>query len=202
MVTLRETISNIKADFQRRLLLEGKRPSLLNKLRICVKQGMVGVILYRVSHFCVYNNLGFLTRFLSIIELLYCKNEVSPMAIIGPGLVFEGVAIGICSSAIIGKNCTFLGRNTLSLGMIEGVDLNKDAITIGNYCVLGSGARVMRPINIADGIQIKPNSVVMLTETKQGCSLFGIPARRRRIDSIEKITQWNPLLGIPIAEVK
>lgn len=195
MVTLKETITNIKADFSRRLLLENKQHGFFNQLSVLVKPGMISVIMYRLSRFCIHNKLGLLYHFFVIIEHIYCRNEVSPKADLGAGLVLDGIGIGIPCATTTGQNCTFLGRCTLTLGGMEGYSLEKNRFVIGNHCVFGEGARIVRPVTLEDGAQIMQNSVVMLSEPKQGSTISGIPARRRRTDDLEAIKKWNPLSG-------
>lgn len=195
MTTLRTTIQYLIQDYKRRLLLENNE-SFLNKIVVLAKPGMVGVICYRFSHYLAQTKLRYFCRFILFIEHIYSRNEISPYAYIGPGLVLGDVgAIGVPYGTEIGKNCTFLGFNTFALNAINGIDYTIDKIVMGDHCVLGTRAKVMRPITIADGAQIKDNSVVMFSVTKKGATLSGVPAKRRRVDFYEDIMQWNPLNG-------
>lgn len=194
MLTFKQTIHYLKADFQRRKLLEGNPAGLLSTLAILIKRGMVAVIIYRLARYCRLNRLGLLAKLLAVVDQLYTRNEISPMADIGPGLVLADCgAIGITHVVVVGKNCTFLGCNSITLGAMDNFDVNRDRIVLGDHCVAGVRARVMRPIQIADGTQIKPNSVVLLPVEKIGSTVVGVPAKRRRIDNYEDIVRWNPL---------
>jgi len=193
MVTLKETVENMRMDFKRRLLLEGIQSGFFNKLLVLLKPSMVGVILYRLSRFFAHHKLGLINKLLAAIQMLYCRWEISPMAEIGPGLVVGSASVGLTSFVIAGRNCTFLGRNTVSLGAMEGIDMNEDKIVIGDDCVFGVGAKVMRAVNIAAGAQVQPNAVVIRTEKNEGSTLAGIPARRRGIETYDEIVNWNPL---------
>jgi serine acetyltransferase len=195
MTTLRTTIQNLKQDYKRRILLEANH-HFLNKIAVFTKPGMVGVICYRFSHYLAQTKFRYLCRFLLFIEHAYSRNEISPYAYIGPGLVLGDVgAIGVTHGTEIGKNCTLLGFNTFALNAISGIDFTVDKIVIGDHCVLGVRAKVMRAITIADGAQIKDNSVVMFSENKKGQHCHGVPAKRMRIDVYEDIIQWNPFNG-------
>lgn len=195
MTTFRTTIQNIRYDFQRRVQLEGQH-CFLDKLALLVKPGMVGVFCYRISHYLAQGKLRYLCRLFLFVEHVYSRNEISPYATIGPGLVLGDIgAIGVVSQVDIGKNCTFLGFNTLSMNQVSGVDFTVDKIVIGDHCVLGCRAKVMRPTTIADGAQIKDNSVVMFPLNKIGATLAGVPAKRRRVDDYEDVVRWNPLRG-------
>lgn len=195
-MTLKETIQNLKADIRRRKVLEGKSQGIFSTFSILLKGGVVSVILYRISRYLVYTRLSFLYKILILLEHFYTKNEISPIADLGPGLVVADCGgIGITRVTIAGKNCTFLGANSITLGAMEGFDLEKDHIVIGNDCVIGSRVRIIRPVQIADATQIKNNSVVMFSVDKPGSVISGFPAKRRSVESVDGVLSWNPLFG-------
>ena len=195
-MTLKETIQNLKADIRRRKVLEGKSQGFFSTVSILFKGGVVSVILYRISHYLIHTRFSFLYRLLILLEHFYTKNEISPVADLGPGLVIADCGgVGITRVTIAGKNCTFLGANSITLGAMEGFDLEKDHILIGNDCVIGSRVRIIRPVQIADATQIKNNSVVMFSVDKPGSVISGFPAKRRSTENPESVLSWNPLFG-------
>ena len=202
MTTLKTTFHDIKADFKRRVKLEGEEHfGLLNKLVLLIKPGFVGVVCYRLSHYLIETRISVLCRLLHAINFFYARVEIDPEAHIGPGLVLSDIGgIGIPDAVVIGKNCTFLGFNTLTLNKVGDVDFHYAQIVLGDHCVLGVRSKVMRPITIADGAQIKDGSVVMFPVAKTGTTLSGIPAKKRQIDDYENIINWNPLMGGPLGE--
>jgi serine O-acetyltransferase len=196
MITFKQTIEYLKADIQRRVLLEGKPAGLISTLSVLFKCGVVTVILYRFSHYLMGTRFSFLHKILALIEHFYTKNEVSAVAQIGPGLVLgDGGGIGITRVTIAGKNCTFLGSNSITLGAMDAYDVEKDRIVLGDHCVVGARVRIMRPMQIADGTQIKNNSVVVFPVDKVGSVISGIPAKRRSVETYENVISWNPLKG-------
>ncbi len=196
MVTFKQTLEYLAADIRRRKQLERKPAGLISTLSIIFKCGVVSVILYRFSHYLVHTRFSFLHRILAIIDQVYSKSEVSAHAKAGPGLVLgDGGGIGLTQVAIVGKNCTFLGCNSITLGAMEDFDVNQHHILIGDHCVIGTYVRIMRPVEIAAGTQIKNNSVVMFSADKVGSVLSGIPAKRRSVENYENVIQWNPLKG-------
>lgn len=203
MNDLRTTFQYIKKDFNRRLELDcSERKGVLNKLSLFVKPGFQGVLCFRLSHYFAETKLSFFCRILHTFSFFYARVEIDPRAQIGPGLVCGDIGgIGLPAETIIGENCTFLGFNTLTLNKISGVDFTVDRIIMGNHCVLGVRSKVMRPITIADGAQIKDNSVVMFSVANVGTTLAGVPAKKRRIDDYNEIVKWNPLVGGPINKV-
>jgi serine acetyltransferase len=195
MVTFKETINHIAADYRRRLLLKYTAPSLFTQLIVWIHPHMISALMYRLSRFCIYHRMRWVSNLLVIIEHVYSKNEISPRAIIGPGLVINGSGVGIVSSVTVGANCTFMGRNSITLGGMESVDLKRDRIVIEDYCIFGTGARVIRPVKLASGTQVMPNSVVLSDEEMQGSIVAGVPAKTIQHHSINLVMQWSPLRG-------
>ena len=125
------------------------------------------------------------------------RNEIHPGASIGPGLILPDIGgVGIPAFAIIGANCTFTGRALLTIGGIEGIDLGKDRIQLGDNCIIGAGARIVGAVTLADGVEIKPNTVVLTSFKNPGASVIGIPGRRRAQALPQRIACWNPLKGL------
>ena len=196
MPTFKQTMQNLAADIRRRKALEGKKAGLASTLCIVFKGGVVSVILYRVSRYLIGTRFRFLYKILVLIEHFYTKNEISPIADLGPGLVIADCGgVGITRVTIAGENCTFLGANSITLGAMEGFDLAKEHIVIGNHCVIGARVRIIRPVEIADATQIKHNSVVMFSVDKVGSVVSGFPAKRRSVENPENVLAWNPLVG-------
>jgi len=196
MITISQTLTNLSADFKRRLQLEELSPNLLSALRVAFKPGMISVVLYRLSRFCYYNRLRIFCKLFILIDQIINTSEISPLADIGPGLVLSDAGgIGVPSVCIMGKNCTFMGCASITLGVLEDTPSEQDHILFGDHCVIGCHTRFMRPINLANGTQIKPCSVVITSVSKEGQTISGIPAKRKNIDDYEKIKQWNPLQG-------
>lgn len=196
MVTFRQTCSHIKADFKRRRLLQENQPRVLSWILTCLHPGTISALMYRLSRFCLYNRMQWLSNVLLLIEHIYAKNEISPKAEIGPGLLLNGSGIGIVCNAYIGSNCTFMGRNTISLGGMEEFDLKKDRFEIGDDCVFGIGARVIRPVTLATGTQVMPNSIVLSSEYASGVVLCGVPAKKMHVNSTDHVKRWNPIQGV------
>lgn len=196
MVTFKQTMQNLAADIRRRKVLEGKNAGFFSTLCVLFKGGVVSVILYRISRYLIHTRFSFLYKILVLIEHFYTKNEISPIADLGPGLVIADCGgVGLTRVTIAGENCTFLGANSITLGAMEGFDLEKEHIVIGNHCVIGSRVRIIRPVEIADATQIKNNSVVMFSVDKVGSVVSGFPAKRRSVEKLETVLAWNPLFG-------
>ena len=196
MVTLHQTWSDFREDLARRRTLEGWPPGAFPTLKLFSKAGVLVVMLYRLSRWASQNRLRVLVRPLAAVNYFLTRCEISAHADLGPGLVVADCGlVGITGVIVAGRNCTFLGRNTLTLGAMEGFDLAHERIRLGDHCVLGPGARVMRPVTLAAATQVKANSVVLTSMERTGSTVAGVPAKRRALDDYHQIIRWNPLYG-------
>jgi serine acetyltransferase len=196
VISWKQTLRELRADLARRRLIDGVGSGPLATLALLFKRGVVAVVLYRLSRYCLHRRLAVVCRLLTLVEFLYTKDEISPHAAIGPGLVLgDGGGIGITRVTVAGRNCTFLGCNSITLGAMEDFDVERDRIVIGDHCVFGPRARVMRPLSLANGTQVKANSIVLSSTQSPGMTLSGIPARRRASVAYEDVVRWNPLRG-------
>lgn len=194
-----ETCRLMHADLARRLMLENKPVSLYHTLVTLPKRGFVSVVIYRLKRYLFLKQslpAKVLLRLLKFPEFHYCHNELDPRAEIGPGLVLGdlgGVALGF--TVIIGKNCTFMGKGTPTLGAMEGIDIQQDRIRIGDYCTFGHNAKIINPVTVADCVQIAPNAVVMTHVKVPGAVMSGFPAKTVDTVNIEQVKAWSPLLS-------
>lgn len=79
-----------------------------------------------------------------------------------------GIVIG--ETSIVGDNCTIYHGVTLGG---TGKDLGKRHPTIGNNVMIGAGAKVLGPINIADNVKIGSGAVVVKECLKEGVTIVG-----------------------------
>lgn len=194
--TFKETILLIKADLKRRLVLEQRPINFINAAIITFKPGSLNVLIYRFSRYCYFHGLSFLCKPLALLSQLINTTEISPIAKIGEGFVLADIgAVGIPPNITIGKNCTLMGLNSITLGAMQTEPNPDDRFSLGDHCVLGVYSRIMRPVSLANGTQVKPGSVVISSVTKEGQSVSGVPARRKAVTDYDKIEGWNPLKG-------
>lgn len=186
----------ICADLSRRLILEDRPTNLWYQLCILSRPGAAAILMFRLSHYFHDHGLRRLSKVINIIMLCWSGDEIHPGARIGPGLVLPDIGgVGIPAFADIGCDCTFTGPALLTIGGIEGIDLARDRIVLGDHCVIGSGVRIVGAVTLANGTQVKPNAVVITSFLNAGTLLSGIPSRRRGTIPLEKIMRWNPILG-------
>jgi len=97
-----------------------------------------------------------------------------PINIFGPGLsIAHYGTIVVSNSAKVGKNCRL--HEGVNIGSTNGSRL---APVIGDNVFIGSGAKIIGDISIADDVAIGANSVVVDSITEHGCTYAGVPAKK------------------------
>lgn len=192
--TLRQALSLVRQDLDRRLLLQGLRPGVLTYLGAVLRRGGLAVLLFRLLDYVDTRGWRIALKIGHLALYYFGRAEIHSGARIGPGLVLPDIGgVGIPKFCEIGRNCTFVGPALLTIGGMEGIDLNTDRITMGDNCVVGSNVRIIGAVTLGHGTQIKAASVVMTSFPKEGYLLSGIPARRRAVLPLASIQNWGPL---------
>jgi len=136
--------------------------------------GIKAVLLYRVAHFFWELNLPFIPRYLSDVARNETGIEIHPGAVIGSEIFIDhgsGVVIG--ETTEIGDNVTIYAEVVLGGTSDEPV---KRHPTIGNNVVIGTGAKLLGPINIGNNVKIGANSVV-IDDIPDNSVVVGVPGR-------------------------
>ncbi|GKU27143.1 serine O-acetyltransferase EpsC [Clostridium folliculivorans] len=129
---------------------------------------------HRVSSWFYKRNMFFIARLISQVVRLFTGIEIHPGAQIGRGLFIDhGMGVVIGETSVIGNDVVIYHGVTLGG---TGKDKGKRHPTVGDNVVIGTGAKVLGPINIGNGVKIGANSVV-LTDVPAGATAVGIPAR-------------------------
>lgn len=116
-----------------------------------------------------------LSRLAFLLNLRLTGAEVGHGCHIGSGLVVKhplGVVIG--GGSRIGEDCTILGKVTLGEvrpGHSEGMAYP----TIGDHCLIGTGAVILGAITIGSNVTVGANAVV-IRDAGSDCTLVGAPA--------------------------
>ena len=93
-------------------------------------------------------------------------------------MIFHAQGVVVNGDVKVGKNCILHGGNVIGN---MGNDLKVPVI--GNNVRLGTGAKVLGDVYIADGVQIGAGAVVLDSCYEKGALLVGIPARVHKKDS-------------------
>lgn len=152
-------------------------PAARSKWEILVAYpGLHAIWFYRASHWLWTHGFKLLARWLSHAGRFLTGIEIHPGARIGPGFFIDhGMGVVIGETAEIGADVTLYHGVTLG-----GVNWQKGKRhpTIGDYVVIGAGAKVLGPITIGDHTRIGANSVVV-KDTPPESVVVGVPGRVR-----------------------
>ncbi len=105
--------------------------------------------------------------------------EIHPAATIGRRLVIDhGTGIVVGATAEIGDDC--LLYQCVTLGG-TGISAGKRHPTLGNNVMVGSGAKILGPIQIGDNARVAANAVV-LRDVPSNSTVVGVPGRVVRVN--------------------
>lgn len=158
--------------------IRDKDPACRNILEaIILYPGFHAIFFHRIAHFFYRNKLFFIARLISQIARHLTGIEIHPGAKIGKRLFIDhGMGIVIGETATVGDDCTIYHNSTLGG---TGKDKYKRHPDIGNNVMVGSGAKVLGPIQIGDNVKIGANSVV-LKNVENNVTVVGIPRENSR----------------------
>lgn len=120
--------------------------------------GPKAIFFHRISHYLYKHKLFFVARFVSEISRLLTGVEIHPGATIGKRLVIDhGMGVVIGETAEVGDDCIIFHGVTLGGTKFDPI---KRHPTVGNKVLIGTGAKILGPIFLADGCKIGANCVV------------------------------------------
>lgn len=157
--------------------------------------GVHAILAYRVAHKLYLCGHPLSARAVSQLARFLTGIEIHPAARIGKGLFIDhGMGVVIGETAEIGDNCTLYQGVTLGG---TGKDSGKRHPTLGNNVLVGSGAKVLGPLTIADNCKIAAGAVV-LTDIPENSTAVGIPARivrrhGRKVDDLDQVHIPDPV---------
>ena len=136
--------------------------------------GYKAVRSHRRANWCYRHNLKFLARWISQRCVRRTNIEIHPGATIGRRLFIDhGTGVVIGETTVIGDDCTIYQGVTLGG---TGKDKGKRHPTLGNHVMVGSGAKVLGPIEIGSDVRIAAGAVV-LSDIPDHSTAVGVPAR-------------------------
>lgn len=153
-------ISRMLEDLDVALL---KDPAARNRLEVLLTYpGVHAVWGYRIANFLWRKKLKLISRIYSNWIRMITGVEIHPGATIGRRLFIDhGMGVVIGQTAIVGDDVMMYHGATLGARAFgpnqRGV---KRHPTIGNFVVIGAGAKVLGNINIGEGVRVRANSVV------------------------------------------
>ena len=133
------------------------------------------LVWHRIAHSLYKIHLFFIARLISQLARFLTGIEIHPGATIGKRLFIDhGMGIVIGETTIIGDDCVLFHQVTLGG---TGKDKNKRHPTLGNNVLVGTGAKVLGPIEIGDNTKIGAGAVV-LKKVEANTTVVGIPAHK------------------------
>ncbi len=155
--------------------VKSRDPAAKNGVEIVLLySGVHALLAYRVSHKLYLGKHYFSARFVSQLTRFLTGIEIHPGATIGKGLFIDhGMGVVIGETAEIGDNCTIYQGVTLGG---TGKEVGKRHPTLGNNVMVGSGAKVLGPVNIGSDSKVAAGAVV-LDDIPEQSTAVGIPAR-------------------------
>lgn len=159
--------------------------------------GFKAIRAYRKANWCYKHNLKFLARWISQRSRHKTGIEIHPGATIGKGLFIDhGMGVVIGETTVIGDNCTIYQNVTLGG---TGKDHGKRHPTLGNDVLVGSGAKVLGPINIGNNVRLAAGAVV-LNDVPDNSTAVGVPAKVVRISGVKTNQLDHVHISDPIAQ--
>ena len=166
----------LKRDIQ---AVKERDPAARNTFEVLMLySGVHAILLHRPAHWLYRHNCFFLARLISQLSRFLTGIEIHPGAKLGRGILIDhgsGVVIG--ETAEVGDNCTIYQGVTLGG---TGKDKGKRHPTIGSNVLIGSGAKVLGPLTVADNCKIASNAV-LLNDLAESSTAVGVPAKTVRV---------------------
>ena len=135
-------------------------PAARNKLEVFLTYpGVHAVWNYRISHWLWQRNIKLLARMFSNRARRRTGIEIHPGATIGRRFFIDhGIGVVIGETTQIGDDVMLYHNVTLGARRFA---TGKRHPTIGNRVIIGAGAKILGPVNIADDARVSYNSVVI-----------------------------------------
>jgi serine O-acetyltransferase len=141
--------------------------------------GVQALLSHRVAHALHETGLPMAPRLLANATRMTTGIEIHPAAVIGDALFIDhGAGVVIGETARIGDNVTLYQGVTLGgTGFARG----KRHPTVGDNVVVGSGAKLLGPIEVGHCAKIGANSVV-IHDVPENSTVVGNPGHPVRVD--------------------
>jgi serine O-acetyltransferase len=141
--------------------------------------GVQALLAHRISHAMYEARVPIVPRFLANVTKVVTGVEIHPAARIGRALFIDhgsGVVIG--ETAEVGDDVTLYQGVTLGG---TGFGRGKRHPTLGSEVVVGSGAKLLGPIEVGDRVKVGANSVV-IHDVPPNATVVGNPGHPVRVD--------------------
>ena len=141
--------------------------------------GLHAVWLHRVAHRLYRRDLRLPARLVSHLSRQLTGIEIHPGATIGEGFFIDhGMGVVIGETTEIGRNVTIYQGVTLGG---TGKDTGKRHPTVGDGVIVGTGARVLGPLEIGQGAKVGAGAIV-IKDVPANSTVVGNPGRPVVVD--------------------
>jgi serine O-acetyltransferase len=141
--------------------------------------GVQAVLAHRVAHALVDVGVPFAPRAIAYVSRTVTGVEIHPAANVGDALFIDhGMGVVIGETADVGANVTLYQGVTLGG---TGFATGKRHPTLGDNVTIGSGAKLLGPIEVGHGAKVGANSVV-ITDVPPNSTVVGNPGHVVRVD--------------------
>ena len=141
--------------------------------------GVQAVLAHRVAHALHDSGVPVVPRAIAYISRMATGVEIHPAANIGDGLFIDhGMGVVIGETADVGDDVTLYQGVTLGG---TGFATGKRHPTVGDNVTVGSGAKLLGPIEVGHGAKVGANSVV-ITDVPPNSTVVGNPGHVVRVD--------------------
>lgn len=174
----------LKSDLERYYHYNG-RPGIAPRKRELWRNFLIPrcapVTIYRLAHHAHKNGLGVIAKLLTWLNFYLHGIEISSKTAIGPYFFMPHASGTVIGAVSIGHHAVIYQQVTIGAKEVEFEHVGRP--TIGNYVLIGSGARVLGSITIGDGCVIGANSVVTKSVAENNL-VTGTPASARPRDPL------------------
>ena len=141
--------------------------------------GVQALLSHRVAHALHQNGVPLAPRLVANASRVFTGVEIHPAASIGDALFIDhGAGVVIGETSVIGEDVTLYQGVTLGgTGFARG----KRHPTVGDHVVVGSGAKLLGPIEVGDCAKIGANSVV-IHDVPSNSTVVGNPGHPVRVN--------------------
>lgn len=177
----------IKADFRAVFEMD---PAATSRLEVIFTYaGFHAILMHRIAHWFHRMGMPFFARAISQATRIFTGIEIHPAAKIGKSFFIDhGMGVVIGETTEIGEHVVIFQGVTLGG---TGKERGKRHPTLGDYVVVGTGAKVLGGITIGDHVKIGANAVV-LKSVPPHSTVVGVPGRVVRVHG-EKLMEASML---------
>jgi serine O-acetyltransferase len=190
VIRFREDIENILT----------KDPAARNAWEVLTYAGIWAVWWHRVAHALWRARLRYLARLLSQSTRFLTGIEIHPGATIGRRFFIDhGMGVVIGETTEIGDDVLMYHQVTLGGTSLDKV---KRHPTIGNNVLIGMGAKIVGPVNVADNAKIGANAVVT-RDVPTNATVVGIPGKVVKRDGVYVSGMTvSTVAGVPLSPAR